>query len=272
MNQVLNSGLLLSLDALSLGLLLFGALPWYREGKYKGKSAKGMDSSSTAATIYSVAIFLIFSLVGFSLTWNIIIAVSIWWPMRKILKKREMSKAKKEFDANLGEGLQIISNSLRAGLTLKDALRASVKSAPKPFSIQIELILQDLNIGIPMAEALEKASRKIDTDNAGLAFGSMLISSRTGGDLPSMLEKIIHTVGQRERIRGKLKALTAQGRMQAILVCSAPPLLFIFMYWFDKSRIQLLLDQTLGQILLGLAVFLELVGIFVTKKVMKLNL
>jgi tight adherence protein B len=231
-----------------------------------------MESASKKSAFFSCAIFVILSIIGFSLVWSFLLAISTFWPMKLLFKKREVEKRKKEFDDSLGEGLQIISNSLRAGLTLKDSLKASLVSSPLAFKNEIELILQDIQIGIPMAQALEQAKIRVDTDNAGLAFGSMIISTKTGGDLPTMLERIIHTVGQRERIRGKLNALTAQGRMQAALVCSAPPLLFFFMYWFDKSRIQLLLDQTLGQILLALAVLLEVIGIFVTKKVMKLNL
>ncbi|TNF03306.1 MAG: hypothetical protein EP326_02530 [Deltaproteobacteria bacterium] len=272
MSSLAGSSILFTLDSLSLGCLLLGFLPWYREKQYSSNGQSKMDSASQKSTFLSASLIVLFSVIGFSLIWSFLITLSLWYPLKIFIKKRDIEKTKKEFDDSLGEGLQIISNSLRAGLTLKDSLKASLSSSPPAFKAEIENVLHDIQIGIPIAEALDQAKKRIDTDNAGLAFGSMIINTKTGGDLPTMLERIIHTVGQRERIRGKLKALTAQGRMQAALVCSAPPLLFLFMYWFDKSRIQLLLDQTLGQILLAAAVLLEIVGIFVTKKVMKLNL
>lgn len=239
MSSLMQTLIIFSLDFLTFTFLLLGIYPFYVEKSYSPKKSMTDNKSSSKAFLVATVNFIFFTIAGFNIPFIACISMALFFPAKIFFTNHDKNKKKNEFDNSLGEGLQIVSNSLRAGLTLKDSLKSSLRSAPGPFTAQVEKIIHDINIGIPITEALKKANERIDTPNARLAFGSMIISSRTGGDLPMMLEKIIHTVGQRERIKGKLKALTAQGRMQAILVCSAPPLLFVFMYWYDQSRMEL---------------------------------
>ena len=90
-----------------------------------------------------------------------------------------------------------------------------------------------------------------------------MISYSAGGDLPKILQ-IVHTIRERIRVKGKLKSLTAQGRTQAYLVCSAPPALGLIMYFIDRQKMALLTDTFAGQVMMCLAIALEVVGIVVT--------
>ncbi|MCO4792373.1 MAG: type II secretion system F family protein [Bacteriovoracaceae bacterium] len=203
----------------------------------------------------------------------ILISVAGLYPLlSKFFKKRAVTKLQEEFDKSLGESLQILTSSLRAGLTLKAALTASIKSAPKVFADQMRITINDFNLGVPMDEALTRMKSRVNTPTTDLALGSMIITSRSGGDLASMLGKISLSINESERIQGKLRALTAQGKMQALLVSLAPPFLFIFMSFYDPERMNVLTETTMGQILLVTAVIFEVIGIIITKKVLKLKI
>ena len=99
----------------------------------------------------------------------------------------------------------------------------------------------------------------------------MIVSSTLGGNLPRMLIRTTHTIRERQKVEGKLQALTAQGRAQAALLCSAPPVLGLGLYFMDSGKMRLMTETTIGQVLLAVAIVLEVVGIFVTYRVMRLE-
>lgn len=189
----------------------------------------------------------------------------------RVVKVRRQRKFLKDFDAALAESLQTLASSLKAGLTLKDSLYIAAENCPPAFAREIALALKEYRFGMPIEEALDKVRRRVKTPNCNIAFGSMIISSRLGGRLPEMLKQIARTIRERERVEGRLSALTAQGRAQAFLLCSAPPVLGIGMYLYDRTKMALLTDWWVGQILLCMAIILEVLGIFVTSRVLRLE-
>jgi Flp pilus assembly protein TadB len=188
-----------------------------------------------------------------------------------VVHRRARKKYAERFDAALGESLQTVASSLRAGLTLRDSLAVAADNCAPAFAEEVAAALKEYYFGVPIEEALDNVRQRVNTPNCNIAFGAMIISSQLGGNLPAMLRQIVATIRERQRVEGKLKALTAQGRAQALLLCSAPPLLGIGMYLYDPSKMSLLTDYWVGQILLCLAILLEVVGIFVTSQVMKLE-
>ncbi len=189
----------------------------------------------------------------------------------RVVRNRRRLQYMKDFDAALCESLQTVASSLKAGLTLRDALQVATETAAPAFAREVAVALKEYRFGKPIDEALDLVRKRVATPNANIAFGSMIIASRLGGRLPEMLSRIVSTIRERQRVEGKLKALTAQGRAQAFLLCSAPPVLGIGMYLYDPSKMRLMTDSLVGQVLLALAIILEVVGIFVTSRVMKLE-
>lgn len=188
-----------------------------------------------------------------------------------LLRHRRTRNYRKEFDAQLAESLQTISASLRAGLTLKESLRVAAETCGSAFASEVRLALKQYHFGVSLEEALEGIRQRVGTTSCNIAIGSMIISTHLGGRLPEMLQKIAHTIREREKVEGKLRSLTAQGRSQAAILVSAPPLLGIGMHFYDPSKMALLTDSWSGQLLLSTAIILELVGIFATLRVMRLE-
>jgi tight adherence protein B len=189
----------------------------------------------------------------------------------RLVRSRRRARYVKDFDAALAESLQTVSASLKAGLTLKDSLFVACENSPPAFAREVALALREYRLGMPIEEALDNIRRRVKTPSCNIAFGAMIISSRLGGRLPEMLKRIVSTVRERERVEGKLRALTAQGRAQAFLLCAAPPALGLGMWLYDRSKMQLLTDYWVGQILLTTAIALEVIGILLTARVLRLE-
>ncbi|HAZ11368.1 MAG: hypothetical protein A2X86_20185 [Bdellovibrionales bacterium GWA2_49_15] len=258
----------IALACVILALLKYGESKYYKE-TLEGHAAN--YHQTLKACLAALALFAILNVVGTNLILSTVLSSGAFIFCHTFIKKLEQKKKTQTFDRALNEGIQVISTSLRAGLTLREALMASVKSSPKAFADEVQNVLRDLGLGVSMEEALLEMRKRVNTPIANLALGAMIISNRQGGDLPTMLFKIGETINQRERIAGKLRALTAQGKMQAILVASAPPFLFVFMSFYDPKRMELLTQNFTGNCLLVLAVLLEVIGIFVTRKIMELK-
>jgi len=188
-----------------------------------------------------------------------------------VVVRRRRVKFVEAFDRSLVTSLQTVSSSLKAGLTLQDSLTVAADNCEPVFAEEVGRALKEYRFGVPIEEALDRIRKRVRTSNCNIAFGAMIISSQLGGRLPVMLQKIIGTIRERQRVEGKLASLTAQGRAQAVLLCSAPPVLGFGMYFYDPAMMSLLTDQFIGQIFLVIAILLEVIGIVVTMRVMKLE-
>jgi tight adherence protein B len=176
------------------------------------------------------------------------------------------------FDKELVDGLQSLSSSLKAGLTIQGAFEVAAKSTGPIFSQQSDRIIDDIRLGVHIDEALERVRVDIPTDNCNMAFGALIIGRQIGGPLPLILDRISHTLRERNRVEGRLRTLTAQGKGQASLICSLPAVIGIGTYLLTPERMDLMLHKVGGQLMLAAAIFLEFTGIFITLKMLKLEI
>jgi tight adherence protein B len=235
-------------------------------------SRKDLNSKDTAVGIAAgIVSFSFLLLIDLGLIPALIIGLIVFLATPMTLKRRRFAKFQREFDASLVESLATLSSSLRAGLTLKDALVVAVQNCPPAFSSEVSRVLKDYRFGKSIDSALDGVRRRVQTPNASIAFGALIIGTQLGGRIPEVLNRIIATIREVDRVEGRLRALTAQGRAQGALLCSMPVVIAVGLYFLDREKIEMMMHSPLGQILIGIAVFLEIVGIAVTVKVMKLD-
>lgn len=139
--------------------------------------------------------------------------VSLWW-----LKRRR----DRLFEFQLEDALLNVSNSLRAGFSLPQALELVHREMPDPMSQEIRLVCQELRLGVEMDVALDNLLLRMPSQDVDLMVTAISIVRDVGGNLTEVFDNIAKTIRERHRIEGKISALTAQGRMQAVVVCSLP--------------------------------------------------
>jgi tight adherence protein B len=185
---------------------------------------------------------------------------------------RAVDKRQHQFGEQLGETLQLLSGSLRAGLSLPQALHVVATEAPSPSGDEYRRVLAENRLGRDLTDALSAMARRTGSEDFEWVVGAIDINRHAGGDLAAILDRVIDTIRARERIRGQVKALTAEGRMSGVVMASLPPgvLLFIsvsnphYLDGFTKTG-------PLGWALLVVAGLLLGMGVIVLKKMTKLE-
>ena len=229
-----------------------------------------LDERGVAVAV-TTATGLIFYLVHLSLIVAVPSLAAIFVITKGWLTRRRLKIFRKSFDHCLPELMDTIASSLKAGLTLKDALRVSSENSIPQVQFEISKVLRQYRLGLPLEEALDSLRQRIGTPSAIISFGALMIGHQLGGAVPEILKKIVATIRERERVEGRLEALTAQGKAQAFILCGAPILIFIGLYLFEPSKTAMLIHTDKGQMLMALAVILELIGIYATSRILRLE-
>lgn len=210
-------------------------------------------------------------LFGFNYWAALIIGVLIYLFLPRIMAWRAQEQYYADFDNALPDSLMGLSSSLKAGLTIQKALEVAVHSTAPVFSEAMNHCLKEYMLGVPIDDALEGVRARVKTPSVNMAFGALIIGRQLGGPLPDILSRISATVRERLRVEGRLQVLTAQGRAQGIILCGSPLLIGLGTAFFDPAKFALLTDTLPGQMLLGIAILLWLLGVYLTWKVMQLE-
>jgi tight adherence protein B len=135
------------------------------------------------------------------------------------------------FDNQLGDMLNLVVNGLRAGYSVTQALEAVSRELPAPISTEFRRVVQEMQLGVPMENALANLTRRIPSKDLDFVVTAMNIQREVGGNLAEILDTISYTIRERVRIKGEIATLTAQGMMTGYVI-SFLPVGLGFVLWF----------------------------------------
>ena len=188
-------------------------------------------------------------------------------PLAKWLDLRRRER----FNAQLPEALATMSNALRAGFSISQAFDSVVDLGEEPVSDEFKILQQQLRIGMGFEEALESMSRRVGSDDLTLVTTAILISRKTGGNVTEIFDKISDTIRGRQKIQRKVKSLTAQGRMQGIVVSMMPFFLGVVMTIIKPGLMVPFLCSALGVASVLAATGLVLVGWIFIRRIIRID-
>jgi tight adherence protein B len=182
------------------------------------------------------------------------------------------SKRTKAFNAQLSPAILQLSGSMKAGYTFAQAIDLTAKNLPAPMGSELGRVTREVQLGLPMNEALSRMVRRNESEDLRLLLIAVQIQSQVGGNLAHILDTIEFTVRERVRIKGEIKSLTGQARAQGwVLICMpfgmAGILMMIAPSYFDP-----MIQKTAGQVMLGLAGFLILCGYGLIRRVVNIKI
>ena len=178
------------------------------------------------------AIVLLFTLAAIGIVWCFVGGVKIksgWQNGQSPLARYLDGKRREKFNLQLPEALATMSNALRAGFSISQAFDSVVEQGERPMCEEFAILQQQLKIGMPFEDALESMSQRVGSDDLTLVTTAILISRKTGGNVTEIFDKISETIRGRQKIERKVKTLTAQGRMQGMIVSAMPVFLGLVM-------------------------------------------
>lgn len=185
----------------------------------------------------------------------------------RFLKKQRLKK----FNDQLEDGLSSISSSLKAGFSINQALETVANENRHPISIEFRLLVQELRLGVPLEEALEKMVHRLGSPDLELVATAIITARQTGGELTTILDRLAEVIRERIRINNKLMAMTAQGRLQAYIIGAMPLLLLGVLSYITPGMMNNFFHSLIGIILLGLSFILVGIGFFVIKKILAID-
>lgn len=183
------------------------------------------------------------------------------------LKRRR----ERRFGVQLVDALMNISNALRSGFSLPQAFELVQREMESPISQEFRLLNQETRVGVPLEEALEHFLGRMPTDDVELVVTAILVSREVGGSLAEVMDNIARTIRERHQIEGKIRALTSQGRMQAVILALVPVALAFAIHWLNPGLFEPMISTVPGWGLIFLIAVLEFIGVLVVRKIVHIE-
>ena len=179
--------------------------------------------------------WIIASLVGLTfagIVWYLVAGVRLnatWQSGESPLAKFLNNRRRAQFNAKLPEVLSTMNNALRAGLSLNQALETVMENSDSPVKEEFKILTSSMQIGMSLEDAFNEMQNRVGSEDLTLVVTAILISRKSGGNLTEIFEKISETIRGRQKIERKVRTLTAQGRLQGVIVSLMPVFLAIVM-------------------------------------------
>lgn len=223
----------------------------------------------------TIALALLLGVIGGaatgSLVWGgIYFAVTLF--VAATLVQGVASRERSKFIAQLPDTLNLISTSLRAGYSLLQALDAVSSEAAEPTAREFGRAISEIRLGRSATEALKDISDRMQSVDFDWAVLAISIQREVGGNLAEVLQTTAETMVARNRLRREVKALTAEGRISAIVLGALPFVLFGFLFATRRDYLEPLLESAWGVVALIGAVLWLLLGIGWLTRIVKVEI
>jgi tight adherence protein B len=219
-----------------------------------------------AAVVVPVAAFLLTGSLGKTV---VAFVVAAFGP--RVALKVMTSRRRKRFNAQLPDALTALAGSLRAGRSVGQAMAALARELPDPMGRELRKVVAEVRLGRSMHEALQDAAARIQSVDFDWAVLAMQIQAEVGGNLAELLDQVADTMRERARMKGEVKALTAEGRASALMLVIMVPGLGLAMKAMNPSYMEPLFSTTTGRILLGISVVMVGGGYFWMNSMVKID-
>jgi tight adherence protein B len=216
--------------------------------------------AALAASVVSVSILLM-------LVSGVVAAAApflhVWW------------KRKKRFDhflEHLPDALDLMSRALSAGHAFSESMHMVSAEMPEPIATEFRKTYEEQNLGLSLKLALENLTQRIPLLDLQMCVTAVLIQRETGGNLAEILEKVAYTIRERFRIMGDLKTLTTSSRMSAWLLCGLPIFVTFAITAMNPDYMAVLWKDQRGHYLIATALFLQVTGMLIVRKILRIKI
>lgn len=186
-----------------------------------------------------------------------------WYLLRRLSEAR-----KRKIEDQLADAMVALSGAIKAGLSLAQSLEILAAQCPKPISEEFRQIVGEYNLGKPMMETLSQAKERLRSENFSLFAAAMLASHESGGRLNKTVDRIAHSVLELQRLERKLLSETAQARKSATYMALMPLFVLVAYYFVDPDNTLRLFDTLPGQLMLSVAVLLNVVAYLWARRIL----
>jgi tight adherence protein B len=184
---------------------------------------------------------------------------------------RRVKRLRTEFADQLSDNLQVVASAIRAGHSMSGAFAVVVEEASEPSRSEFRRIVNDERLGVPLEEAIRRAARRMDNRDLDQVALVATIQRETGGNTAEVLDRVVQTIRQRGELRRLMETMTAQGRLSRVVVTAIPPTLLVAISLINAEYLRPLFHTGTGNVLLGIAATLVVLGSLMIKRIVNIE-
>jgi tight adherence protein B len=184
----------------------------------------------------------------------------------------KLKKRLKKFLQLLPDALDLMSRGLSAGHAFTEALHMVSTEMPEPIATEFRKTYEEQNLGLSLKLALENLVERVPVLDLRMCVTAVLIQRETGGNLSELLEKVAYTIRERFRIMEDLKTMTLSSRWSAWLLCALPIFLAVYVTFMNPGYMDVMWRDARGNRLLAVAAIMQLLGMLMVQKIMKIRI
>ncbi|MDQ0690152.1 type II secretion system F family protein [Arthrobacter sp. W4I7] len=180
-----------------------------------------------------------------------------------------VAQRRRKFDGQVPDTLQMFAGGLRAGHSLLRAIDGAAQESEAPMAEELSRVVNETRIGRDLGESLADVGRRTASEDFYWISQAIEIHREVGGDLAEVLDHVGETIRDRNQVKGQVRALSAEGRISALVLMALPIIMFIGLTLFNPLYASVFTTTVIGFVMLGAAVVLLSVGGFWLSRIVK---
>lgn len=189
------------------------------------------------------------------------------WFLPKPIVDMMVKRRNRKFVEQMVDGLGLMSNGMRSGLSVAQAMGLVSQEMPNPIQQEFALILNQNKMGSSLEEAFTALSKRVVADEVEMFVTSVNILKETGGNLAETFDTITTLIRERIKVENKIQALTAQAFWQGMILMCVPPFMAVVMSQSDPELMKPMFSHPIGWAILTAVIIMEVAAYFVIKKI-----
>jgi len=175
------------------------------------------------------------------------------------------------FERLFPDSLDMLTNALRAGMSLSVAIQVVAEESPDPVGKEFAILFEENRLGLDMKDALRKLGERVDSTEVNLFVTALILHRQTGGNLAEILEGTAAVIRERFRILGDVRSLTAQARLSGLILTVLPLVIAGVVLVVAPDYLKGLFDDPMGRNLAVVAVGLQIIGFFTMRSIIRIK-
>jgi tight adherence protein B len=175
------------------------------------------------------------------------------------------------FEEQFPDVLEFLSRAMRAGHAFSVSLELIHSEFKEPVSGEFKRAFDEQNLGMPLDTALTKMGERVPSMDVHFFVSAVLLQKRTGGNLAELLDKLAHLIRERFKLRGRIRAISAHGRMTGSVLSLIPVVVGAMMCWVNPDYRRFFIEDELGRMMIGGMVAMQFIGYGIIRKIVSIE-
>jgi tight adherence protein B len=192
-------------------------------------------------------------------------SLPVWYAFRR--KRARLRKFEQQFP----DCLEFMARSMRAGHAFSVSIEMLCREFQEPIAGEFRRTFEEHNLGLPLEAAFEKLSSRVPSMDVRFFVSAVILQKRTGGNLAELLDKLATLMRERFQLRGKIRAVSAHGRMTGLSLSLIPIAVAGLLFLVNPPYLLFFVNDPTGKWMAGSSIALQLAGFALIKKIVSIE-